>query len=630
MPTFIGLDLAWKPNRESGVCRLEGDAHGALRCVSLETRVLQIEWFVGELTGLQDRLVLAIDAPLVATPLRKCDALIGKHFGRHKVYAYTAKPRWLRKCGFTAGLDLACALKSAGFSVDPVPFLDGEAEQPVALEVYPHTLHIRYFQLEQRLAYKRGRIAHRKLALRRYQEHLRQFLEREAPGVLRSAELTAVLSAEELRRARGASLKRLEDKLDAIICALSAWRMWCERKRGWTVLGDVQNGYIMVPRPRSWRLPGGPSPLVRSGGGTLSDLGASVRELGLQRSLVTSDLGIVAAGITRRAVESLEEAGLFARVFSDFGENPSESDVAAAAEAARAMDADSLVGVGGGSSLDVAKGAAFLLAGGGRMEDYRGYGKCPRPLLPLIGVPTTAGTGSEAQSYALISRDRDQQKLACGAPSAMFRAVILDPTLLRSAPPEVIAATGFDAIAHAVETAVTCGRTEASVALSHRAFMLLSRAFPLAVTGQADAGNWEDMQLGAFLAGAAIERSMLGAAHACANPLTRRFDVAHGRALAITLPRVVRWNAASAREAYRDLLRAAEIPPGAEPAETLAGRLDAWIATAGLPRDLGGESLPVADLPALAEEASAEWTGRFNPRPFDAAGALAVYRSAVA
>ncbi|MYG75921.1 MAG: iron-containing alcohol dehydrogenase, partial [Acidobacteria bacterium] len=265
-----------------------------------------------------------------------------------------------------------------------------------------------------------------------------------------------------------------------------------------------------------------------------------------------------------------------------------------------------------------------------RMEDYRGYDKCPQPLPPLIGVPTTAGTGSEAQSYALISRDRDHQKLACGAPSAMFRDVILDPALLPSAPAEVIAATGFDSIAHAVETAVTSGRTDESVGLSHRAFALLSQAFPLVTAGPASAIAWEEMQLGAFLAGAAIERSMLGAAHACANPLTRRFDVAHGRALAITLPRVVRWNASSAGEAYRDLLRAAGIAPGDDPADALASRLDAWIAMAALPRDLAGERLQVRDLPALAEEASTEWTGRFNPRPFDAAGALAVYRSAVA
>lgn len=380
----------------------------------------------------------------------------------------------------------------------------------------------------------------------------------------------------------------------------------------------------------SWRLPSGPSPLVRSGPGALEELGEAASDLEIQRALVASDPGIVAAGITNRAFESLEAAGMIVEVFSDFGENPTESAVAQAAEAARAMGADALVGVGGGSSLDVAKGAGFLLAGGGRMEDYRGYGKCPHSLPPLIGVPTTAGTGSEAQSYALISRDRDHQKLACGAATAMFRAVVLDPALPPSAPREVIAATGFDAIAHAVETAVTSDRTDESLALSHRAFALLSRSYSPVVAGAADSAIWEEMQLGAFLAGAAIERSMLGAAHACANPLTRRFDVAHGRALAITLPRVVRWNAPSATAAYRDLLAAARIPPGVSPAETLASLLEGWIRTADLPADLAAERVDPGQLGSLAEEAAQEWTGRFNPRAFDAEGALTVYRSAVA
>ena len=380
----------------------------------------------------------------------------------------------------------------------------------------------------------------------------------------------------------------------------------------------------------TWRLPSGPSPAVRSGVGSLEELGEAAGDLGLRRVLVTSDPGIVAAGIAGQALERLRDAGIVAEPFSDFGENPTESDAARAADAARSMDADALAGVGGGSSLDVAKGGAFLLAGGGRMEDYRGYGKCPHPLPPLIGVPTTAGTGSEAQSYALISRDGDHQKLACGAPTAMFRAVILDPALLPSAPREVIAATGFDAVAHAVETAVTSDRTDESLVLSHRAFAFLSRAFPRVVTGDADPATWEAMQLGAFLAGAAIERSMLGAAHACANPLTRRFDVAHGRALAITLPRVVRWNAPSAEDAYRDLLQAAGMSPRADPAEMLASLLESWVTRAGLPPDLGAASVYVDDLPSLAEEAAQEWTGRFNPRVFDAEGALDVYRSSVA
>ena len=261
------------------------------------------------------------------------------------------------------------------------------------------------------------------------------------------------------------------------------------------------------------------------------------------------------------------------------------------------------------------------------MEDYRGYDKCPRSLPLLIGIPTTAGTGSEAQSYALISRDRDHQKLACGAPSAMFRAVILDRTLLPSAPPKVLAAAGFDAVAHAVETAVSSGRTEESTTLSHRAFALLSRAFPRVASSEAAPSDWEDMQRGAFLAGAAIERSMLGAAHACANPLTRHFDVAHGRALAIILPWTVRWNERPAEIPYGDLLRAADIPPGERPAQTLASLLEDWIKVANLPRNLSQERVSTEDLQSLAVEAAEEWTGRFNPRPFDAAGALAVYRS---
>ncbi len=409
-----------------------------------------------------------------------------------------------------------------------------------------------------------------------------------------------------------------------------------------------------------WRLPTGPSPLVRSGPGALAVLGELAREFGFQRTLVCSDPGIAAAGITGRALDSLRAAGITAACFSDFAENPKESEVARGAEAARRLGADSLAGVGGGSSLDVAKGVGFLLAGGGRMEDYRGYDRCPAPLPPLLGVPTTAGTGSEAQSYALISRDRDHRKCACGAPSAMFRGVVLDPELLPSAPLPVIAAAGFDAVAHAVETAVSSKRTEESLPLSQRAFRLLRRAFPEILGGQPGASAWEAMQRGAFLAGAAIERSMLGAAHALANPLTRLHGLAHGRALAITLPPVTRWNGEADRsgkrgrgrvgEGYRALLRAADLcPPGSgdpakgsgktpaempegRPEETLAELLGEWVRAAGLPESLAAAGIPAPETPApdwsaLAREAAEEWTGRCNPRPFDAAAALALYRS---
>ncbi len=388
------------------------------------------------------------------------------------------------------------------------------------------------------------------------------------------------------------------------------------------------NAAGLCQRAANWRLPDGPSPEVVSGAGAIRSLGPMARSMGLERALVTSDPGIVAAGIAERAISSLEAAGVAARLFGDFGENPTESDAGRAMEAARAFGADALVGVGGGSSLDVAKAAGFLLAGGGRMEDYRGYDRCPEPLPPLLGVPTTAGTGSEAQSYALISRDRDHQKLACGSPSAMFRGVCLDPELLPSAPASVVAATGFDAVAHAVETAASTRSDESSRRLSREAFGLLASAFPDVLSGSADAAAWSAMQRGAFLAGAAIERSMLGAAHALANPLTKRHGVVHGRALAVTLPRVVRWNAAAADDAYVSLLEAAEIrPEGQSPGARLAALLRGWTRAAGLPGDLPSAGVAGPDLPALAGEAAEEWTGRFNPRPFEAEAALELYRA---
>src|SRR5262249_32823806 len=172
--------------------------------------------------------------------------------------------------------------------------------------------------------------------------------------------------------------------------------------------------------------------------------------------------------------------------------------------------------------LDCAKGINFLLTNGGRIEDYRGYGKAATPLLPMIGIPTTAGTGSEAQSYAVISDEATHMKMACGAPSGAVRSAILDPELTLTAPRRVTAMAGYDAIAHAVETSVTLRRNPLSDALSHQAWHLLDGAFEQALAAPEDLEARSAMLAGAHLAGMAIEQSMLGAAHACSNPLTAR------------------------------------------------------------------------------------------------------------
>jgi alcohol dehydrogenase len=345
-------------------------------------------------------------------------------------------------------------------------------------------------------------------------------------------------------------------------------------------------------------------------------LGELARELGFRRTLLVADRGLVEAGHVEQAVSLLRAAGVAAFPFHGFEVNPDSAMVEAGRDFASPLSIDSLIGLGGGSSLDCAKGVNFLLTNGGRIEDYQGYGKATQPLLPMIGIPTTAGTGSEAQSYALISDAESKMKMACGDPKAFFRVAILDPALLVSTPQGVRATTGYDAISHAVESFVTTRGNAMSECFSREAWRLLSENFEACLENPEDLEVQGEMQLGAFLAGLAIENSMLGAAHACANPLTAHYGTIHGVAIAVLLADVVRWNEPVVGAHY------AEFDPH------LAHRLEEWAALAGLPTGLKDIGVEHRDLPQLAHEASEQWTGRFNPRPFDAAGALEIYQCA--
>jgi alcohol dehydrogenase class IV len=366
------------------------------------------------------------------------------------------------------------------------------------------------------------------------------------------------------------------------------------------------------------------------GGHAADRVGALARESSFRRTLLVADPGIVEAGHAAVVQRSLEAASIAVVSFSDFAENPDSAMVARGAAFAREHGPfDSIVAVGGGSSLDCAKGINFLVTNGGEMGQYRGYGKATTPLLPSIGIPTTAGTGSEAQSYAVIADAVTHMKMACGDPSAAFRIAILDPELTATAPPAVSATAGIDAIAHAVETAVTTRRTPVSDTFSRQAWHLLADGFERVVVHPADMEARAMMQLGAHFAGIAIEQSMLGAAHACANPLTARAGLIHGAALAILLPHVVRWNGLVAGDRYAALLgsprrRARDV----EAPESLARRLEDFAVAGGLPARLGDVGVREEALAELADLAAEQWTGSFNPRPFDATGALEIYRAA--
>jgi len=380
--------------------------------------------------------------------------------------------------------------------------------------------------------------------------------------------------------------------------------------------------------------------------GGLARLGSLAAELaseaGGERVMLVSDPGVAAAGHADRAAEVMRAAGLEVALHVDVAENPSSDDVAKAAAAAQAFGPELYVAVGGGSAIDTAKGANFVEVCGGRMEDYRGHDTATAPLRPLIAVPTTAGTGSEVQSFALVGDGETGAKMACGDPSAAPRVALLDPELTMTMPRRVTAMTGLDTLAHAVESAVARPRDPSTDGRSRvyggAAFGLVSAGLPRVLEAPEDVDARARMMRASALAGLAIEHAMLGVAHSMANPLTRHHGVPHGLAVGVTLPHVVRFNAADdsvegdmIRRTYAELASAAGLAGEGDRglAEALAGRCAELLALADLGTTLGALGVTSADLPALALEANEQWTARFNPRGVDAAAFEALLGAAL-
>lgn len=361
-------------------------------------------------------------------------------------------------------------------------------------------------------------------------------------------------------------------------------------------------------------------------------LGELAAGLNAKRALVVSDPGVIEAGHSQRGIDSLKAAGLSTFLFDRVHENPTTADVDAGVAFARDCQPDLLVGLGGGSSMDCAKGINFLFTNGGRMADYWGIGKAKQPMLPMIAVPTTAGTGSEAQSFALISDAETHVKMACGDPKAACRIALLDPKLTLTQPPRVTALTGIDALSHALETYVTKKRNPVSLAFSREAWRLIARNFGRVLDEPQNLDARGAMQLGACFAGLAIENSMLGAAHALANPLTAQYGIVHGQAIGLMLPHVIRFNGEEFSHWYRELLDATAgdegFPLPADGVEGLANFIADLVTKAGLAGRLSDVGIEHDRLEHLAADAARQWTKNFNPREVGESDLNALYRQA--
>lgn len=260
MPTFIGLDLAWTSHREpapfeSGLCVLEGREGADLRCSLLKASKLHVGALADQLrqtAGGGSPVVAAIDAPLIVTPGRKAESELNTVFHPFKAMAYKASVDWLERKDLKAGPRLGTLLRTRGFTLDPNQLFDRERIGQMALEVFPHTIHVRLFNLPQRILYKKGRVSARRCGMWTYQKLLREWLKANAPGVLEHGAVREALAAEAITDIPGSSktgpsLKHYEDMLDGLTCALAAWLSW-QKPEEWQTFGDAKNGYILAPR----------------------------------------------------------------------------------------------------------------------------------------------------------------------------------------------------------------------------------------------------------------------------------------------------------------------------------------------------------------------------------------------
>jgi alcohol dehydrogenase class IV len=368
--------------------------------------------------------------------------------------------------------------------------------------------------------------------------------------------------------------------------------------------------------------------------GSIKRLGTLVRAQIGKSVLLVTDAGLIKAGLLGAATDSLTQAGVSYRVFDGVVADPPVAVVEAALAEARAANIDGVIGFGGGSSMDVAKLVALLIGGGEKLEDVYGVGQAKGQRLPLIQIPTTAGTGSEVTPISIITVGETEKK-GVVAPQLLPDIALLDAELTLGLPAPVTAATGIDAMVHAIEsyTSASANNNPVSRALAREALRLLGANIETAVKEGSNVQARSGMLLGAMLAGQAFANSPVAAVHALAYPIGGIFHVPHGLSNALVLPHVMRFNASVCADAYATL--APDVFPDLASVQRelrvdeFINRLEALSADLGLEKTLREVGISQSDLSVMAVDAMKQ--SRLlvnNPREVSEADALAIYKAA--
>lgn len=360
------------------------------------------------------------------------------------------------------------------------------------------------------------------------------------------------------------------------------------------------------------------APEIIYGMGAIAQVGDSARRLGATRVLVVSDPGVVAAGWTEQVLSNLREARLHYELFTTVTANVKDYEVERGALAYREAECDGVIGVGGGSALDAAKAIALLATNPGRIQDFEGVDRVSRPLPPMIMVPTTAGSGSEVTQFAVVKDTTRLVKMVLVSRSLIPDIALVDPVTLTTKEPELTAATGLDALTHAIESYTSVAATPLTESHALNAMRLVSKNLRSSVARSSDLEAKSAMAMASLMAGLAFSNAILGAVHAMSHSLGGRLDLPHGEACAILLPHVMEFNLLACVDRYAEVARAM-----GQPVEGLSRRAQAeqaidavveLVADLGINRSLSALGITQDVIPSLADLASRDVCLATNPR----------------
>lgn len=360
------------------------------------------------------------------------------------------------------------------------------------------------------------------------------------------------------------------------------------------------------------------APEVLFGVGSLAEAGHAAARLGARRPFVVSDPGIAAAGHLDRLLGHLRACGLTPLVHTDVTPNPKDVEVTAAYQAYCAGEGDVIIGLGGGSCMDAAKGVALLAGNGGDILDYHGVDRMAAPLPPTLMIPTTSGTGADVSQFCIVTDTARSVKVTIMGRSLVPDLSITDPSLLHTMPEWLNAATGLDALTHGIEAFVSRAHNPLADMHALSAVGQVDRHLPATLEDSGGLDARVGMAEASLNAGLAFSNAILGATHAMSHQVGGLLDAPHGVINGILLPHVIRFNAEEGTTRFTEIARALGIPadrqPAAELADAIADRVRRLADTVGVPAGLKMLGVTPEDCPVLARNAMQDACLTTNPR----------------